>query len=130
MRKTINTFIILTLFMSCSNAQNDSPLVTVIKLQSAESTADFEAAKNYIDINVWILGLLALVLLIPSTGQVQKYLGIYGVFVYLLLGTIAILVHYKYVWPVYFSKVTLSTPIALFFFSSLKHSFRLSSLIK
>ncbi|MBA7622777.1 hypothetical protein ES703_30164 [subsurface metagenome] len=65
-----------------------------------------QIGKNSIDINVWILGLLALVLLIPSTGQVQKYLGIYGVFVYLLLGTIAILVHYKYVWPVYFSKVT------------------------
>ena len=58
-----------------------------------------QIGKNSIDINVWILGLLALVLLIPSTGQVQKYLGIYGVFVYLLLGTIAILVHYKYVWP-------------------------------
>lgn len=65
-----------------------------------------QIGKNSIDKNVWVLGLLALVLLIPSTGQVQKYFGIYGVFVYLLLGTIAILVHYKYVWPVYFSKVT------------------------
>jgi len=32
-----------------------------------------QIGKNSIDINVWILGLLALVLLIPSTGQVQKY---------------------------------------------------------
>jgi hypothetical protein len=37
--------------MSCSNAQINSPLVTVIKLQSAETVADFKAAKNYIDIN-------------------------------------------------------------------------------
>lgn len=50
-RNILTTFIILITIMSCSNAQEDTPFVTVVKLQSAESVADFEAAKNYIDIN-------------------------------------------------------------------------------
>jgi hypothetical protein len=37
--------------VNCSNAQEDTPLITVVKLQSAESMANFEVAKNYIDIN-------------------------------------------------------------------------------
>lgn len=51
MTRNIITFIIWITIMACSNAQQDTPLVTVVKLQSAESMADFEAAKNYIDVN-------------------------------------------------------------------------------
>lgn len=54
----------------------------------------------------WLLGWFSLILLIPSTGQANKYLGVYGVFIYLLLGTVATLVCYKYVWFAYLSNAT------------------------
>lgn len=36
---------------SCNNSSTETPLITVIKLISAESVADFKAAKEYIDID-------------------------------------------------------------------------------
>ena len=46
--------LVFLLFLSCSNhtgESNMSPLITVINLQSAESTGDFESAKKFIDVD-------------------------------------------------------------------------------
>ncbi len=50
-KKLLSSFILIISLMSCIRAQDDTPLITVIKLQSAERILNFEAAKRYIDIN-------------------------------------------------------------------------------
>lgn len=56
MKKYIVSFILLfSLFQGCKNERRnkdlESPLATIIKMQSAEQLLEFEEAKKYVDVN-------------------------------------------------------------------------------
>lgn len=52
LKKGIVTLLITAFLMSCtSKEESETPLMTVIKLQSAESLKQYDIAKKYLDVN-------------------------------------------------------------------------------
>ena len=65
------------------------------------------------DKTIWVLVGLAASLLVPSIGQVHKYVGNGGIVLYLVLGSATVVAGYRYIWPVYLRYMTSAVALLL-----------------